>query len=32
MKQIVERTGWSVRRFIDTNGPVYTAIIEKEIS
>jgi SAM-dependent methyltransferase len=32
MKQIVERTGWSIRRFIDTNGPVYTAIIEKEIS
>ena len=32
MKQLLKDTGWSVRRFIDTSGPVYTAIIEKEIS
>jgi len=32
MKQILKDTGWSVRRFIDTKGPVYTAIIERETS
>jgi SAM-dependent methyltransferase len=32
MKQILKDTGWSIRRFIDTKGPVYTAIIEKETS
>ena len=32
MKRILEHTGWRVRRFIDTKGPVYTAIIEKETS
>jgi SAM-dependent methyltransferase len=30
MKQILKDTGWSVRRFIDTEGPVYTAVIEKD--
>ena len=32
MKQILKDTGWRVRRFIDTSGPVYTAIMEKETS
>jgi SAM-dependent methyltransferase len=31
MKNILKGTGWQVKRFIDTEGPVYTAIIEKHI-
>jgi hypothetical protein len=31
MKSILKGTGWQVKRFIDTEGPVYTAIIEKHI-
>jgi SAM-dependent methyltransferase len=32
MKSILKGTGWQVKRFIDTEGPVYTAVIEKETS
>jgi len=31
MKNILKGTGWQVKRFIDTEGPVYTAIIEKYV-
>jgi len=30
MESIMEGTGWKVRRFIDGDGPVYIAVIEKE--
>jgi SAM-dependent methyltransferase len=30
MKEIMKGTGWRVERFIDAEGPVYTAIIEKD--
>jgi hypothetical protein len=29
MKNVLNDTGWCVRRFIDSEGPVYTAVIEK---
>jgi 2-polyprenyl-3-methyl-5-hydroxy-6-metoxy-1,4-benzoquinol methylase len=31
MKKILAGTGWTVREYIDTPGPIYTAIIAKEI-
>ena len=30
MKNILKGTGWQVKRLIESEGPVYTAIIEKE--
>ncbi len=30
MKEIVEGTGWSINRFIDSNGSPYVAIIQKQ--
>ncbi len=30
MKQLVKRTGWNVRRFIESKGPQYIAIIQRQ--
>jgi len=30
MKEILKGTGWKVRKFIDSDGPIYMSIIEKE--
>ena len=32
MTDILTGTGWAVRRFIDSKGPPYVAVIEKEKS
>ena len=32
MKQILERTGWKIKRFIDSSGAEYIAIIHKQTS
>jgi len=31
MRKILKGTGWKINRFIDSPGPAYAAIIEKEI-
>ncbi len=30
MKQLVTRTGWTVRKFIESSGPPYIAIVQRE--
>lgn len=32
MKQILERTGWKIKRFIDSDSAQYIAIIHKQTS
>jgi len=30
MRKIVTGTGWRITRFLDSDGPVYVAVLEKE--